>query len=257
MRDLYTTISKGRLHVALDQHYLGNVKVYNNRLVAFFARLFKFGWQIDCNGKKRTLNSKDYIQFLIPLLSQDARAVPYRALDSLKETLTNASLSQANKKMQEAIDPAKRQRLFKKLAGAIASGDQERACKLIGKGAALEIPFFHREGLSPAFHSDAEGLRDSKYQFKVIKGTPILVAAVKGQKSVVAALARQGALKDKQCEMYTFSKEITGVHYYTNYSSLAIDHFIEITYNHHRTNTVKCVLDKNLMAQEVESKIVD
>ncbi len=83
---------------------------------------------------------------------------------------------------------------------------------MIGKGAALDIPYFDRGNSGPTFNSDA-GYLSTEHNWKVtvFKGTPIMVAAKNGNDAVVEMLKTFGANSQLKAQAYFLERKITGV----------------------------------------------
>ena len=114
--------------------------------------------------------------------------------------------------MRDAISDSDRQSLFRKLAIAISEGNTDRALKMIGKGAALDVSYYERGDKDPSFYSDSSEVSSThKREFTVFKGTPILVAAKKANTLVVQRLKEYGANTSAKGTEYLYKKEITGV----------------------------------------------
>lgn len=208
---IYTTVSEGRVHIAIDDRYVNSVDSYNNCFTQFFAWLFNCSITVYFDGKARSINKKSYtdlIQTLVP--RNEIRNIDaYRVFRSVAET---ATLPTTDRKMRDVIAMQDRHLLFQKLTLAIYRGDTAKAELLIGKGAALDIVYFDRDQLPPSLNHDSEHLSSQKkYHFTVFKAPPILQAARKGHLAVCQLLEKFGATVNVTGTEYTFQREITSV----------------------------------------------
>jgi hypothetical protein len=140
--DIYTTHDSGKLHIAIDNNYLGSVNTYNNFFTRFFAGLFNTSMEIIINNKKRIVNISSYRKLLkkvnknlIPSECKNFNEVaPLKITDSY--SLMNFHLSKK-----------KRRELFRKLVYALVNEEIEKARKLVGKGANLKDKFWIMNGV--------------------------------------------------------------------------------------------------------------
>lgn len=211
INSIYTTASKGQVHIAADTKYIGSVDSYNNCFSQFFAWLFRCSVKVNFDGKVRSINKEGYTN-LIWALTQNNEMNDIRQYRIFRPIAEAATLPTGNLKMRDVISSKRRQSLFKKLAIAISQGDTTKALLMIGKGAELDIAYYDRNQLHPSFSSDSSDLNStSRYTFTVFRAAPILQAARKGNTIVCQFLKEAGANLSVTGKQYTFKREITNV----------------------------------------------
>ena len=211
INSIYTTVSKGQVHIAADTKYVGSVDSYNNCFTQFFAWLFGRSVAVNFDGRVRSVNKESYTN-LIRLLTQHDEINDIGQRSIFRPIAETATLPAGNLKMRDVITSEDRQALFQKLAVAISRGDTTKALLMIGKGAELDTAYYDRESLSPSFSKDTAGLdADSRYVFTVFSAAPILQAARKGNVAVCKFLKDAGANLSVRGKQYSFKREITNV----------------------------------------------
>lgn len=209
---IYTTVSGGKTHIAADDRYIGSVESYNNGITRFFAWLFDSSTTVNFDGKTRSVNKKSYQQLLHSLASTNTQLMNLSERSVFRRVAEAGTLPDWNMKMRDAISDADRQSLFRKLAHAISSGNTDKAVQMIGKGAALDLPYYDRGITGPSFYTDTDGLKSaSRHKFTVFKATPLMQAAMKANQTVVNRLIAAGANLDVTGHQYTFERTITDV----------------------------------------------
>jgi hypothetical protein len=209
---IYTTVSYGRTHIAADNKYIGSVDSYNNCFTQLFAWIFRQSMTVNFDGKVRSVNKESYRNLLLSLKKENEVVRAVSNCHFFRKVAENAKLPQGNMKMRNMISASDRYSLFRKLANAISRGDTDKALLMIGKGAALDIPYYERTGLPPSFKTDTADLSgERRYKFNVFKATPILQASVKANEVVVHHLKEAGANLSVTGQQYTFERAITNV----------------------------------------------
>jgi len=174
INSIYTTVSKGQVHIAADTKYVGSVDSYNNCFTQFFAWLFGRSMTVNFDGKVRSVNKESYTN-LIRSLTQNDQINDIRQRSIFRPIAEAATLPQSNLKMRDVITSDDRQALFQKLAIAISRGDTTKALLMIGKGAELDTVYYDRGQLYPSFSRDTSDLdSNSRYNFTVFKAAPVL-----------------------------------------------------------------------------------
>ena len=64
INSIYTTVSKGQVHIAADAKYIGSVDSYNNWFTQFFSWLFGRSMTVNFDGKVRSLNKESYTNLI-------------------------------------------------------------------------------------------------------------------------------------------------------------------------------------------------
>lgn len=211
INSIYTTVSKGQVHIAADTKYMGSVDSYNNCFTQFFAWLFGRSMRVNFDGKVRSINKESYTN-LIRSLIQDDKINDIRQRSIFRLIAEAATLPQGSLKMRDVITSDDRQALFQKLAIAISRGDTTKALLMIGKGAELDTVYYDRGQLCPSFSRDTSDLSsNSRYNFTVFKAAPVLQAARKGNAAVCQFLKDAGANLSVSGKQYSFKREITNV----------------------------------------------
>lgn len=197
----FATVDKGQLHIAVGENYIGKVNSYNNCFTKLFAWILGRSLQVRFADKVRTVNKRDYTNLLSSLKIGEVKE---RAIfDTL---VLNASISESNGKMREALSVKSQRALGKKLRQAIAKGEIARAILLIGKGAKIEGKYYDRGDLGTSKHC-RDGLKKKKsYQFTAFKGTALLHAARKNHETVTRFLLQVGADETAIAEEYRFER---------------------------------------------------
>src|SRR4051812_32931951 len=208
---IYTTVSKGQIHIAADTKYIGNVDSYNNFMTQFFNWATGRSMTVNFDGKTYSVNKESYTR-LVQGLMQTAVINDIAQYSLFRPVAEKSSLPTNNLKMRDVIAIEDRQALFRQLATAIAAGDTTTALTAIGEGAELDTPYYDREGMQPSFYDETADLSPhSPYSFTVLHAAPILQAAKKGNTAVVQFLKEAGANSSTQGKRYQFKREIIGV----------------------------------------------
>lgn len=208
VNQIYTTVSKGQIHIAADLQYIGSVDSCNNFLTQFFNWMTGRSMTVNFDGKTYSVNKESYTR-LVQSLMKTADIAPYSLFRTVAE---NCELPKNNLKMRDVIAYDDRQALFKKLARAIASGNTATALAAIGEGAELDTPYFDRQDMDPSFYNETDDLNSqSTYGFTVFHATPLLQAARKGNKVVCDFLQKAGASASIHGKQYQFERKILGV----------------------------------------------
>ncbi|MBI5272601.1 MAG: hypothetical protein HY861_01290 [Chlamydiia bacterium] len=211
INSIYTTVSRGQVHIAADTKYIGSIDSYNNGFTQFFAWLFGRSMAVNFDGKVRSVNKESYTN-LIRSFTQNDAINDIGQCSIFRPIAEAATLPTGNLKMRDVIISADRQALFQKLAIAISRGDTTKALLMIGKGAELDTAYYDRGQLSPSFSRDTSDLgSNSRYTFTVFCAAPILQAARKGNVVVCKFLQDAGANLSVSGKGYAFKREITNV----------------------------------------------
>lgn len=205
---IYTTVSDGQTHIALDTKYIGSVDSYNNCFTQFLAWLPGNSVAVNFDGKIRSLNKESYKNLLYHL-TQRNKISNIEKFTLFRKVAENTKLPESHLKMRDVISVSDKNALFKKLADAISKVDTARALLMIGKGAEVEKNYRDRGEYGPIFNdeSDSADLDKSSCSFSVFKGSPIMQAANKANVAVVEFLRETGANIDVIGEKYTFTRE--------------------------------------------------
>lgn len=209
---IYSTVSNNRTHIAADQNYIGNVNSYNNCLTQLSAAVFMKSMTVNFNGKERSVNKKSYLKLLHNLGHQDLKLSDLSQHKLFKAVAEKSQLPKGTM-MRDAISGRKSDNLACKLARAIYSGQTERAKRMIGQGATLDVVYYSSNNNGVSFHSDCSNLsRTRAYKHVVFNGTAIMHAAIQRNKAVIEHLSLFGANLDTIAKSYTFERKITDVH---------------------------------------------
>lgn len=211
INSIYTTVSKGQVHIAADTKYIGSVDSYNNCFTEFFAWLFGLSMTVNFDGKVRSLNKESYTNLVRSLIqNNEINDICQRSM--FRPIAEAAKFPQGNLKMRDVITSKDRQALFQKLAIAISRGNTTKALLMIGKGAELDTEYYDRGQLYPSFSRDTSDLDStSRYGFTVFKAAPILQAARKSNVRICQFLKDAGANLSVSGKQYSFKREITNV----------------------------------------------
>lgn len=224
---IYTTVSKGQTHIAADNKYIGSVDSYNNCFTRLMAWIFRQSVTVNFDGKVRSVNKESYRNLLLSLRRENEIVKTFSDGHFFRGIAESGKLPEGNVKMRDVISDSDRLSLFQKLAQAISYGNTDKALLMIGKGAALDIPYYERAGFGPSFGSDTANLSGERsYKFTVFKGTPILQASIKANHTVVNRLKEAGANLNTTGKQYIFERRITDVQRNLNFS-------LEPTFHHH------------------------
>ena len=120
INNIYTTVSRGQVHIAADAKYIGSVDSYNNCFTQFFAWLFNRSIAVNFDGRVRSVNKESYASLIHTLSDRVNDVSQCRIFRSVAET---ATLPANHLKMRDVIESVDRQALFRKLAIAITQGD--------------------------------------------------------------------------------------------------------------------------------------
>lgn len=211
INSIYTTVSRGQVHIAADTKYVGSVDSYNNCFTQFFAWLFCRSMRVNFDGKEYSVNKQSYTNLVCALTKNDA-INNIRERSIFRPIAETGTLPTGNLKMRDVITSEDRQALFQKLAQAISRGDTTKALLMIGKGAELDTVYYDRGNLRPSFNGDTSDLdANSRYAFTVFLAAPILQAARKGNAVVCKFLKEAGANLSVTGHQYTFKREILKV----------------------------------------------
>jgi hypothetical protein len=194
---VYTTVDGGRLHVAHDEKYAGSINSYNNWLTKLFSKILFLSKDIKLNGKIRTVNKKDYANFLA----------------NVKDNISKAILMRAH------LSNSKGDKLFRKLISAIDKNDSTTAQKLVGKGAFINSKFWILENDPITFRTDhvisfgkiTDGLlqnHPTPLQFKATHFTPLIYAVTKEMNDLSNFLLKFRAITLHNGETVNFERII-------------------------------------------------
>jgi len=214
--NIYSTYSNGRLHIAANKDYVGSVNVYRNWLTRFVTKISGFSTRIDFGGKAQIVNKKSYVKLLKKLGTEGVRLSNINGYNDFKQVLEKSTIP-SGQMIRNAIDNKKQRLLTRRLATSILSGQNQRAIKMIAKGADIDRVYYSREGTirkaNPlAFDSDTQGLKEGwAYKFNVFKGSPIFHAAKLDRTEIVKTLMHWGADKEAVGEEYLFKRKIIGI----------------------------------------------
>jgi len=221
--NVYSTYSNGRLHIAANKDYVGSVNVYRNWLTRFVTKILGFSTRIDFGGKAQIVNKKSYVKLLKKLGNESVRLSNINGYNDFKQVLEKSTIL-SGQMIRNAIDNKKKRLLTRRLATSILSGQNQRAIKMIAKGADIDRVYYSREGtkgkvIPIVFDSDTQGLKESwAYKFNVFKGAPILHAAKLNRTEIVNRLIDWGANSKACAKEYTFKRKICGAEYHTIYT---------------------------------------
>ena len=211
INNIYTTVSKGQVHIAADTQYVGSVDSYNNPFTQLFAWLFQHSIPVNFDGKVRSVNKESYTN-LIRSLVRNEKINDVSQYNLFRLVAERAALPVTTLKMRDVIATADRQALFQKLATAISQGDTAKALLMIGKGAELDAVYYDRDHLGVSFYGDTTYLSSQNpYKFNVFAATPIFQAARKGNLVICKFLEEAGASLSILGKQYTFKREVVDV----------------------------------------------
>lgn len=203
--ELYTAQSRGRLHIAADQNYVGSINQYKNCFTRFFTMLFGTSMKLSVHGRVYRVNKKSYRNLLDNTgNSVEGKIKHYGHLESV---LIN--IPQNNSPMRYHI--RQKQNFYQKMVRAMVNGDEDLAKKMIGKGAELNSTFWVRtngQGISFTGLRGCLPIRSLKLEGRSY--TPLLWAAEKGQTKVINFLGTFGVDK-AQGERTKFERKIDRV----------------------------------------------
>lgn len=203
--ELYTTQSRGRLHIAADQYYVGSINRYGNWFTRLFTTMFGVSMKLDVHGKTYRVNKKSYRNFL----SHSGNAVQNKisTYRNLEAVLVN--IPQNQNPMRFHIH--QKEHFYRKLVSALINGDEAMAKKMIAKGAELNQSFWVRtKGHPISFNSHKGGLAVQSMKLEATSYTPLLYAAEKGHAKVINFLADLG-IEDAKGERIQFERKIDRV----------------------------------------------
>jgi hypothetical protein len=207
--DYFTTVDKGRLHIAADQFYQGSINSYNNFVSRAYAALCRKSCRISINGKSFRLNTKSYAKFLFSLKVDLATAKLSQGFSTLPITP-----HQNRGFMRSHLQSTKALRLGRQMVQALTiKKDMQLAKKYIGQGAAVDNHFWYLEqeiGPKLCFqtHFSANLAKTTIQPFTATRYTPYLFAVASSQHAVKEFLAKIGANRDAKGEICTFSRTI-------------------------------------------------
>jgi len=208
---IYTTVSRGQIHIAADTKYIGSVDSYNNFVTQFFNWATGRSMTVNFDGKTYSVNKESYTR-LVQGLMKTAVITDIAQYSRFRPVAEKGELPNNNLKMRDVIDYRERKELFQQLANAIAKNNTTAATMAIGEGAELDTSYYDREGMHPSFFNDTIDLNSqAAYAFTVFHATPLLQAARKGNKVICDFLQKAGANDTITGKQYQFKREILGV----------------------------------------------
>ena len=209
---LYATVDGGRLHVGLDEHYVGSIDSYNNFITKFVANLLGWSTQITVDGKTRHVDKADYTKS-----ANNNTAHTTATKDALAGFadlhLLEVKVKEGPERMRDYLSTGKSRRLFEKMVVAMCvNKDFEAAKKYASKGANLDDYFWIREGYPIALTTLKADLADDKaIDFRAGYYTPILYAAEKNNKVFCDLLRKLKASFVAQGQYVQFVKKIAEI----------------------------------------------
>lgn len=203
--NLVSTVSGGRTHIADGAHYLGSVNSYNNWLTRIVTKIFRLSMTVTINGKERQVNKKSYQKLLAKAGHDESVEV-----SDHKELTVRSSVS--GECMRKHISKSKRYILSMKLVAAILNKEEDRAVRLINKGAKLNHVYSKIGNHGWIFGPLKERLNpDMSYEVEVTTGTHWIHANQYGLNSVKSALKEAGADTTRTGEKYTYVQRIEAI----------------------------------------------
>lgn len=209
-----TTVSNNRVHIAADSHYIGSVNSYNNFFTKLFSRIFQRSMSVDFEGKIININKNSYLKFIRRVLSNNIKLKNFNECRVFRNITEMKEFKKQNVLMRSAISKKTADSLFRKLAQAIAKEDTAQALTMIESGAVLDTPyFFNKSNAKVTFNSDTDNLypENKRYKFTIFKGTPLLMAAMMSNHTIVKKLKEFGANTTLQGQQYIFKRTILSV----------------------------------------------
>lgn len=209
---IFTTVDGGRLHVAVDNRYVGSVNSYNNWVTQTVAALWGWSEKVTINNKTRHVDKDDYIAFLNANTDYTGAKV-----DNIKDYVDFNAMRiepmQEKGTMRQNISHSKANWLFRKLALAIVErGDYEKAATLVGKGADLNTRFWVRDGQRISFTDLTSGLyREQAVEFRAGLYTPLLYAAAVNNQFFTNYVCHFNPDLNIQGEILKFERKIVNV----------------------------------------------
>lgn len=229
----YTTVDEGRLHVANDIHYQGNINSYNNCFTKSVTKLFGKSINITIGNSITCLNKNSYIKFLETLgvkgCTRDT-IENFKNFDALSCTFINSKGL-----MRNHLTSSKTDELGREMIGALTIGDMQKATKLVYKGAEVNQLYWkrdHRQSITffPHLTNDLPHQRITPFQ--AVQYTPFLQAVANNQLAFANLLEKLGANPDTQGKTCTFSRDIVSVNNSSHFQPTV--HADVVHYNHHR-----------------------
>lgn len=201
---LVSTVSGGRAHIASGSHYVGSVNSYNHWFTKLVAKILGLSMKVGINGKERQVNIKSYQKLLV----KSGHAESEKASD---HQYFSANLL-SGESIRKHISRSKRYALSNKLAEAIFNKDEERAIKLINKGAKLNHQYSQIGNHAYTFLPLQNFFNpDRSHKITVTTGTHWIHANQKGLGRVKQALVRAGADTMGQGKKYQYVQRIEAI----------------------------------------------
>ena len=215
--NVYSTVDRGRTHIAFDEQYQGSVNSYNNFFTKFFANLFSLSIDVTVGSKIRRLNKKSYIDFL------SSHAIPGVTCKSVSSysRLDAASIpcSPGLGFMRQHLSVSKIDSLSCKLIRSIRAQDQNKAINFLGKGANPNYLFWVRgnDGQTVLHGSLEEGLPHQTIPvFASTLYSPLLYTKASNQHEIARRLEQFGADRIQRGQVRSFQRTVINAGIKTN-----------------------------------------
>lgn len=210
MSSVYTTVDKGRLHVAFDEHYQGSINSYNNWFTRSYAKVCKSTERVLFNGENVLVNKKSYIKFL-----NDLNGTAQFTSDNLPTEFNSqiCAVKIDRGLMRTHLSTKRTNQLGRRMVDALVKNDAHLAKKYIGKGADVDQHFWYLErSHNPKVvfrtHFSSSLPQQRIEPFKASRYTPLLYSSATGQNEVTQFLTSVKASKAPHGETCHFSREI-------------------------------------------------
>jgi len=198
---IVSTISNKKLYIGVGTKFVGTVKIYNNFITKFFARIF--GWSMEVSfGDKidrevRCIDKEDYKKFIEVFSKKYWDGYIDEDLNKYKEIscLTDRIKKEIDGEyMRDVINPKDRDKKTRELENAIKERNEWKAEALIRTGAAVHKAFIARLGNLGNQHSSYNAdLKLVPHQFYVIQGPPVMHAKLIDSERIFNLLREFGA----------------------------------------------------------------
>ena len=211
---IYTTVDRGRLHIAYDADYQGSINSYNNFFTKFFANLFHLSIDVTINDKVRRLNKKSYLKFLH---KHDVSVASLKGLARFAHLEPSQRLTNLGR-MTGLLSKQKVKHLTAKMISSLVQNKAPHVMKTLGRGADPNQLFWIRgcdKNPIPILEDNEANLGQG-LQFKKIDKflsenfTPFLYAISRGQDEIRTALVSLGSEQKTPGKRVSFEREIVG-----------------------------------------------
>ncbi len=208
---LYSTVDKGRLHVAVGEKYAGSIDSYNNFFTRLFARIFGKSTQIALNGTTYHVNKADLASWLDQNIATSEEDESPKILGYVNFNELKIAPKIEGGLMRDHLTVQKTRELFEKMVTALVNNDTRTAEECVGSGARVDDYFWVRKHKLVLSFTDLQaGLPEDKAITSMDAGyfTPLLYAAAMGKKAFCDFLQTFQANTTLQGGTVLFTKKI-------------------------------------------------